>query len=59
VRKALNELNMKADVHKVTDIDVIIEKGVMHTPAIVIDGKIAMQGKIPTVEQVKQLVKRG
>ncbi len=58
VRKALNELNLKAEVHKVTDIEVIIEKGVLHTPALIIDGKLALQGKIPTVEQVKQLVKR-
>ena len=57
VRKALSELNIQADVLKVTDIDVIIEKGVMYTPALVIDGKLALQGKIPTVEQVKQLIK--
>lgn len=57
VRKALSELNMQAEVLKVTDIDVIIEKGVMWTPALVIDGKLALQGKIPTVEQIKQLVK--
>ena len=57
VRKALNELNIQAEVLKVTDIDVIIEKGVMWTPALVIDGKVALQGKIPTVEQIKQLVK--
>jgi predicted thioredoxin/glutaredoxin len=48
---------MQAEVIKVTDIDVIIEKGVMWTPALVIDGKLALQGKIPTVEQIKQLVK--
>ena len=57
MRKALNELNIQADVLKVTDIDVILEKGVMFTPALVIDGKVALQGKIPTVEQIKQLVK--
>jgi small redox-active disulfide protein 2 len=57
VRKALTELNIQAEVLKVTDIDAIIEKGVMWTPALVIDGKLALQGKIPTVEQIKQLVK--
>jgi len=58
VKKALNELNMQAEVVKVTDIDAILEKGVMWTPALVIDGKLALQGKIPTVEQIKQLVKK-
>ncbi len=57
VKKALQELNVQAEVRKVTDIDLIIEKGVMWTPALIIDGKVALQGKIPTVEQVKQLVK--
>ena len=57
VKKALQELNLQAEVRKVTDIDLIIEKGVMWTPALIIDGKLAMQGKIPTVEQIKQLVK--
>ncbi len=57
VRKALKELDIQAEVLKVTDIDVMIDKGVMHTPALIIDGKLALQGKIPSVEQVKQLVK--
>jgi small redox-active disulfide protein 2 len=57
VREAVKELNLQAEVLKVTDIDVIIEKGVMYTPALVIDGKLVLQGKIPTVEQIKQLVK--
>ena len=59
VRKALTELNVQAEVVKVTDINAIIEKGVMWTPALVIDGKLALQGKIPTLEQVKQLIKAG
>jgi small redox-active disulfide protein 2 len=57
VRRALSELNVQAEVVKVTDINAIIEKGIMWTPALVIDGKLALQGKIPTLEQVKQLIK--
>ncbi len=57
VRKAVEELGVQADVVKVTDINAIIEKGVMWTPALVIDGKLALQGKIPTLDQVKKLIK--
>ncbi len=57
VLKAVAELGVQAEVVKVTDINAIIGKGVMWTPAIVIDGKLAMQGKIPTLDQVKQLIK--
>lgn len=56
VRKALADLNLPADVVKVTEIDDILAHGVMFTPALVIDGKVVMQGKIPTVDQIKQLV---
>ena len=57
VKKALSELNIQAEIVKVTDINAIIEKGVMWTPALVVDGKLVLQGKIPTVDQIKQLVK--
>jgi len=58
VKKALAELNKTAEVIKVTDINTMIEKGVIQTPALIIDGKIIMQGKIPTVEQIKQLIQK-
>jgi small redox-active disulfide protein 2 len=58
VKKALAELNKTAEVVKVTDINAMIEKGIIQTPALVIDGKIIMQGKIPTVEQIKEWIQR-
>lgn len=57
VRKALAELQVQAEVVKVTEINDMLARGVMWTPALVIDGKIVLQGKIPTVDQIKQLVK--
>lgn len=56
VKKALLELDKTAEVLKVTDMNAIIEKGVMQTPALIIDGKIITQGKVPTVEQIKQFI---
>ncbi len=57
VKKALAELAVQADVEKVTDIQQIIQRGVMSTPALVIDGKVVLQGKNPTVDQLKHLIK--
>jgi small redox-active disulfide protein 2 len=57
VSKALAELNVQAEVVKVTDINDILARGVMFTPALLIDGKVVLQGKIPTVDQIKKLVK--
>jgi len=59
VSKALAEINVQAEVVKVTEINDILARGVMFTPALAIDGKVVLQGKIPTVEQIKQLVKAG
>jgi small redox-active disulfide protein 2 len=56
VKKALRELNLQAEVVKVTDIGALVEKGVMSTPALVIDGRVVMQGKLPSVEQIKTLL---
>jgi small redox-active disulfide protein 2 len=57
VKKALAELALQAEVEKVTDIQQIIQKGVMSTPALVIDGNLVLQGKSPTVEQLKEIIK--
>lgn len=60
VKKALSELNKTAEVEvvKVSDISAIIEKGIIQTPALIINGKITIQGKIPTVEQIKQFIQK-
>jgi small redox-active disulfide protein 2 len=56
VKKALAELAVQAEVEKVTDIQKIIQKGVLSTPALVIDGTVVLQGKSPSVEQLKNLI---
>ncbi|MFH1587237.1 MAG: thioredoxin family protein [Candidatus Diapherotrites archaeon] len=57
VKKAMEETGKKAEIEKVTDINKIIEAGVMATPALSIDGKIKSAGKIASVEEIKTLLK--
>jgi small redox-active disulfide protein 2 len=59
VKKALAELGKTAEVVKVTDINAMIERGVMSTPSLIIDGKLMVQGKIPNVEQIKDWIQKG
>ena len=59
VKKALAELGETADAVKVTDINAMIERGVMSTPALIIDGKVMAQGKVPNVEQIKDWIQKG
>ncbi len=52
-RKALDDIGIKAEVIKVTDINEIIDYGVMSPPAIVIDGEVKCFGRIPEIEEIK------
>lgn len=56
VRKALEALGVEAEVAKVTDRDEIVERNVMMTPAVAIDGEVAVSGKVPRVGQLKSLL---
>jgi small redox-active disulfide protein 2 len=53
-RKAVEQAGVKAAIEKVTDIEKIIDYGVMSTPAIVIDGKVKSFGKVAAVDEIKQ-----
>jgi len=58
-KRAVEELNLKdAKVEHIYDIGKIIEMGVMMTPAMAIDEKIAVSGKIPSVEEIKEILKQ-
>ena len=57
VEEAINELVMSAEIIKVTDINKIIDYGVMVTPALVIDGNVKVAGKIPNKEEIIRWIK--
>jgi small redox-active disulfide protein 2 len=54
--KAIAEVGLDYEVEKVTDIQKIMAFGVMMTPALAIDGKIKVVGKVPSVEEIKKLL---
>ena len=51
---ALRELRIENNVEHVTDFKKITEKGIMLTPALVIDDTILSEGKILTVGEIKK-----
>ncbi|MDD3461823.1 MTH895/ArsE family thioredoxin-like protein [Mesotoga sp.] len=57
MKKAVEELGSDAEVYKVTDMMAIMEKGIVSTPAVAIDGKIVLSGKIPSIDEAKRLIK--
>ena len=45
-----------AEVSKVSDISKIIAFGVMATPAMVINGRTATEGRVPSLDEIKKLI---
>lgn len=53
---AVKELGLECKVEKVTDINEMTRIGVMTTPALVVDGKVKVAGKVPSVEEIKKML---
>ncbi|MBU1299058.1 MAG: TM0996/MTH895 family glutaredoxin-like protein [Bacteroidetes bacterium] len=54
--QAAKSLNLQYELEKVTDIKEIISYGVMMTPALVVNGEVKVSGKVPSVEEIKQII---
>jgi small redox-active disulfide protein 2 len=52
------ELDLAADISKEEDIVKIMEYGILHTPALVINGKVILSGRIPDSGELKELLTR-
>jgi small redox-active disulfide protein 2 len=55
-RNAISELGVEASIEKVEDIYKIMQFGVMNTPALVVDGKVVMSGRLPGDKELKELL---
>lgn len=53
---AARALGIEYEIEKVTDIQRILSFGVMMTPALVVDGKVKVVGKVPSVEEIKVML---
>jgi small redox-active disulfide protein 2 len=53
-RKAVAELGLDASIEKVENIKDIMKYGVMKTPALVVDGKVKVMGRVPSPEEIKK-----
>ena len=53
---AAQELRVKATVERVTDVEAILDFGVLMTPALVVDGEVKVVGTVPSTEEIKRLL---
>ncbi len=57
-KQAVKDLDIKADVVKITDISQIAMHGILSTPGLIVNGKIKHSGKpLPNLDKVKELIK--
>ena len=56
VKEAVKQLGIAAEIDHVYDVSEMAKRGVMFTPAVIVDGEIKISGKIPTVDEVKKVL---
>lgn len=56
VEIAVKDLKVKADLRYVTDMMEIAESGLLKTPGLIINHKIVSYGRVPSLEEVKELI---
>jgi len=58
VEKAIEESGIEAELVKVDSIQEIMDRGVMMTPALYIDGKSGMMGRTANVDEIKKMLNK-
>lgn len=55
-REAIATMDIDATIEKVEDYPAIVSYGVMSTPALVVDEKVVVSGRVPTPAQIQELL---
>jgi small redox-active disulfide protein 2 len=56
VRDACEQLSLDAEVMHLSDVKEYAKYGVMLTPAVIIDSKVVSSGRVPSVDEIKNLL---
>lgn len=54
--QAARDLGIDYELEKVTDINEIVAFGVMATPALAVDGDLKVSGRMPSVDEIKEML---
>lgn len=53
---AAQELGVDYELEKVTEVEDILNFGVLMTPGLVVDGEVKVVGKVPTLPEMKEFL---
>jgi small redox-active disulfide protein 2 len=56
VLNACAELDLEADISKEEDIMKIMQYGIMHTPGLIVNDKVVLSGRVPSVNELKEIL---
>lgn len=56
MKQAIEELKIDEEVEYITDVQKILEMGVMSSPVLAIDGKPIIVGSVPSLEKIKKVI---
>ncbi|MDG6258138.1 MAG: thioredoxin family protein [Methanomicrobiaceae archaeon] len=56
VEKAVADLGIDAEIIKVEDITAIMDRGVMLTPGLIVDGELKVSGRVADVNELKEIL---
>ncbi|MDD6891465.1 MAG: thioredoxin family protein [Bacteroidales bacterium] len=56
VEKVVKDSGMEVRLTKVEDIEEIMRYNILSTPAVVVDGRVVLKGKVPSQSEVKQVL---
>ncbi len=57
VRTAVRAMDIEADIKNIHEALYIREKGVTRIPALMINNKLILEGRVPTVTEMKGIIK--
>ena len=55
-RESVARLGLEAEVEHVTDFQQIMAYGIMTTPALVIDEKVCLSGRVPAADELDRVI---
>jgi len=55
-REVVAQNNIEATITKVDDIVEILKFNIMTTPAMVVDGKVMVKGRVPSMDEIKEIL---
>lgn len=59
VEQALKELDLDIRIERITDIEEIKKRGTMRVPILYVDGEVKAVGSVPSVEEIKSMLRQG